>query len=58
MLLSMNPILESLLAAGGQNDPDQDEALAKQALFGQNNISDVQTDGAEKEIAEDEKAEI
>ena len=57
MPLSMNSMLESLLAAGGQNDPVQDEALAQQALLGQNNIS-VQTDGAEKAIAEEEKKEI
>ena len=54
----MNSMLESLLAAGGQNDPVQDEALAQQALLGQNNISDAQTDGAEKAIAQEEKKEI
>ena len=56
--LSMNPMLESLLTAGGQNDPDQDEGLAQQALLGQNNISNVQTNGADKAIAEEEKKEI
>ena len=58
MPLSMNPMLESLLTAGGQNDPDQDEGLAQQALLGQNNISNVQTNGADKAIAEEEKKEI
>lgn len=58
MPLSMDSMLESLLAAGGQNNPDQDEALAQQALLGQNNIADVQPDAADKAIAKEAKKEV